>query len=59
MPRLRQAKRCCPDARPALLKRARHNLDCHELRGDDIFFQVIDLTTKPAPENRPEKAATC
>jgi YhcH/YjgK/YiaL family protein len=26
----------------------------HELRGDDIFFQVIDLTTKPATENRPE-----
>ncbi|BAI74690.1 hypothetical protein AZL_b00270 (plasmid) [Azospirillum sp. B510] len=26
----------------------------HELRGDDIFFQVIDLTTKPADENRPE-----
>jgi YhcH/YjgK/YiaL family protein len=26
----------------------------HDLRGDDIFFQVIDLTTKPAQENRPE-----
>jgi YhcH/YjgK/YiaL family protein len=26
----------------------------HELRGDDIFFQVIDFTTKPAPQNRPE-----
>lgn len=26
----------------------------HDLRGDDIFFQVIDLTTKPIEENRPE-----
>ena len=26
----------------------------HECEGDDIFFQVIDLTTKPANENRPE-----
>ena len=53
-----------PDWLPAPLKAA---LDClrttdfaalapgrHELSGDDIFFQVIDLTTKPAAENRPE-----
>jgi YhcH/YjgK/YiaL family protein len=26
----------------------------YELRGEDIFFQVIDLTTKPTAENRPE-----
>lgn len=26
----------------------------HELAGDDAFFQVIDLTTKPVEENRPE-----
>lgn len=26
----------------------------HEVSGDDLFFQVIDLTTKPVEENRPE-----
>ncbi|MTJ83837.1 MAG: DUF386 domain-containing protein [Telmatospirillum sp.] len=26
----------------------------HEFEGDDIFFQVIDLTTRPAAEQKPE-----
>ncbi|HXP97457.1 MAG TPA: YhcH/YjgK/YiaL family protein [Telmatospirillum sp.] len=26
----------------------------HDVEGDDIFFQVIDLTTKPFNDNKPE-----
>lgn len=48
-PALRQALDCLATTDFAALPPGRH-----ELAGDEAFFQVIDLTTKPAAENRPE-----